>query len=213
VIAAEFTGGWQRASMSLDGAPPFEDMVVWWLQSSTKHADLRVPLTPVGDCICFAGTTVWEPPSLTWIPDLELVPNEFPDTGMVTWDGEDLLEAGTFVIDGAEVGYVERWRRLPDAAGPLLALSKPAGRIVCTGSLALTVVDERPLGGEFKAVAWRLMNEAWTLNHCWPADATAARPPAPAQLTTGMTVSLDDGELWTVDEATNPMERMASHHG
>jgi hypothetical protein len=213
VIAAEFTGGWLRVSMSLDGAPPFEDMVVWWLQSASKHADLRVPLTPAGDCIAFAGTTVWDPPSLTWIPDLELVPNEFPDTGVVSWDGEDLLEAGSFVIDGADVPYVERWQRLPDTAGPLIALSKPAGRIVRTGALALTVVDERPSGGEFKTIAWRLIDGVWALNHCWPAEASAARPPAPGKLSAGMTVALDDGELWTVDEAVYPTERMATSHG
>lgn len=213
MIAAEFTGGWLRVSMSLDGAPPFEDMVVWWLQSASKHADLRVPLTPAGDCISFAGTTAWDPPSLTWIPDLELVPSEFPDTGVVSWDGEDLLEAGSFVIDGAEVPYLERWRRLPDTADPLLALSKPGGRIVRTGDLALTVVDERPTGGEFKAVAWRLINGAWTVNHCWPPEASAPRPPAPAHLTAGMTVALDDGEFWTVDEAVNATDRMAAQDG
>ncbi len=213
MIPAEFTGGWLRVSMALDGAAPFEDMVVWWLQSASRHADLRVPLTPAGDCIAFAGTTVSDPPSLTWIPDLERVPSEFPDTGVVTWDGEDLLEAGSFVIDGADVRYVERWRRLPDTAGPLLALSRPAGRIVQTGALALTVVDERPTGGEFAAIAWRLIDGAWTRGHCWPAEASAARPPAPGHLSAGMTVVLDDGEIWTVDEAVNPTDRMATSHG
>ena len=93
MIPAEFTGGWVRASISLDGAEPFEDTLVWWLQSTSKHADLRLPLVE-GEVISFAGTTTWEAPSLTWIPDLELVPNEFPDTGVVSWDGDDLLEAG-----------------------------------------------------------------------------------------------------------------------
>ena len=203
MIPAEFTGGWVRASMSLDGAAPFEDTLVWWLQSSTKHVDLRVPIE-AGEVISFAGTTTWEAPSLTWVPELQLVPSEFPDTGIVSWDGEDLLEAGTFLIDGAEVGYLERWQRLPQTSGPLQALSRPGGRLVRTGVLALSVVDERDCGGVFNAVAWRLSGDAWTLDHCWPADASAPKPPRPAaELAAGDTVALDDGADWVVDEALN----------
>lgn len=202
MIPAEFTGGWLRVSMSLDGAPPFEDAVVWWLQSTSRHADLRVPLATEGEAIAFAGTTSWDAPVLTWLPELELVPSEFPDTGVVSWDGEDLLEAGTVRVDGGDVGYLERWRRLPDTAGPLLALSRPGGRLVSTGSLALTAVDERPGGGAFNAVAWRLTDDVWTVDHCWPADASAPPPPS-AELTAGAELTLGDGALWTVDELTS----------
>jgi hypothetical protein len=149
---------------------------------------------------------MWDEPSLTWIPDLELVPNDFPDTGVVSWDGADLLETGTTVVDGADVTYVERWRRLPDTAGPLLALSKPAGRLVLTGSLALSIVDDRPAGGAFNAVAWRLTEGEWTVDHCWPADASAPPPPKSVD---GPTVVLEDGELWTIDDASE----MAVAHG
>ncbi len=209
MVPAAFTGGWVRASMSLDGAPPFEDTLVWWLQSSTKHVDLRLPLA-TGDVISFAGTTTWQAPSLTWVPDLELVPGEFPDTGVVSWEGEDLLEAGTFLIDGTEVGYVERWKRLPDTSGPLQALSRPGGRLVRTGSLAMTVVDDRDSGGVYNAVAWRLVDEAWTLDHCWPPDAAAPPPPPPAvELRSGTSLALDDGANWTVDESV----KLAGTHG
>jgi hypothetical protein len=200
VIPAEFTGGWVRASIALGGAPAFEDTDVWWLQSYSKHADLRVPRTPGGDVVCFAGSTVWTAPFLTWVPDLELVTSGFPDTGVVSWDGADLLEAG---ITDSGVGYVERWRRLPDTAGPLLALRKPSGRLVRTGSLALTVMDGRPAGGAFNAVAWRLAGDVWTVDHCRPADASAPPPPVSADLTAGTSVVLDDGARWTVDEASN----------
>lgn len=209
MIPAEFTGGWVRASMSLDGAEPFEDTVVWWLQSTSKHVDLRLPLVE-GEVISFAGTTTWEAPSLTWVPDLELVPNEFPDTGVVSWDGDDLLEAGTFIVDGSEVGYVERWQRLPDTSGPLQALSRPGGRLVRTGSLALTVLDERDSGGVFNVIAWRLAEGAWTADHCWPPDASAPPPPSPAvELEAGASIVLDDGATWTVDETL----KLAVAHG
>ena len=209
MIPAEVTGGWIRASMSLDGGEPFEDTLVWWLQSSTRHVDLRVPHAD-GEVISFAGTTTWAAPSLTWVPDLQLVPSEFPDTGVVSWDGEDLLEAGTFIIDGSEVGYVERWQRLPDTRGPLQALSRPGGRLVRTGVLALTVVDERDSGGAFNVIAWRLVDDAWTLDHCWPPDASAPKPPPPTvELVAGTSVALEDGLNWTVDESL----KLAVTHG
>jgi hypothetical protein len=208
VIPAEFTGGWVRASISLDGSAPFEDTLVWWLQSSAAHADLRVPHSQLngttgGEVISFAGETVWTSdsrnvPSLTWIPALELVPNDFPDTGVVSWDGADLLEAG--VCGG--VPYVERWQRLPGTAGPLQALSRPGGRLVRTGALALTIVDDRATGGAFNAVAWRLVDDAWVVAHRSCADALAPAPPTAVDLGVGTLVLLDDGAFWTVNEAS-----------
>jgi hypothetical protein len=197
VIPAEFTGGWVRASISLDESEPFEDTLVWWLQSTSAHADLRVPFGD-GEVISFAGETVYKDPSLTWIPALELVPNEFPDTGVVSWDGPDLLEAGA----AGELSYVERWQRLPDTLGPLQALSRPGGRIVRTGSLALSIVDERESGGSFNAVAYRLTDDVWTVDHSSAADASAPAPPLAVDLGVGTLVLLDDGALWTVDEAS-----------
>lgn len=203
MIPPEFTGGWRRISISINAGPPVEDSVVWWLQSVTRHADLRVPRDPGVEAVSFAGTTVWDAPSLTWLPDLEWVPNDVPDTGVVSWDGADLFEAGTSVVDGAQVAYVERWRRLPETRGPLLALRRAHGRLVRTGTLALTVVDERPCGGGFSAVAWRLVEDAWTVDHCWPADASAAPPPASNdELTVGSLIGLADGALWIVDETS-----------
>ncbi len=200
MIPAEFTGGWLRASIALDGGEPAEDSLVWWLQAPSKHADLRVPLSSGGQSMSFAGTTVYEEPSLTWLPDLELVPSGFPDTGVVSWDGDALLEAGSFVVDGRDVPYLERWVRLPDTDGPLLALSRPGGRLVRTGVLALTVVDERATGGAFNAVAWRLTDSGWVVDHCWPADASAPPPPLTIE---GASVVLADGLAWSVDETSS----------
>jgi hypothetical protein len=197
VIPAEFTGGWVRASISLADSEPFEDTLVWWLQSTSAHADLRVPFGD-GEVVSFAGETVWADPSLTWIPAMELVPNDFPDTGVVSWDGADLLEAGV----SGEVSYVERWQRLPGSLGPLQALSKPSGRIVRTGSSALSIVDERESGGAFNAVAYRLVADAWTVDHRSAAGATAPAPPLAVDLAVGTLVLLADGDLWTIDEAS-----------
>ncbi len=221
MIPPDFTGGWARVSISLDGAAPFEDTTVWWLQAASKHADLRVPLSgsgsgsalmaasdPAPGVMAFAGTTHWEAPSLTWVPEVELDPSELADTGVMSWDGEDMLEAGETVVDGRRLRYVERWRRLPGTASPLIALSAPDGRLVRAGELALTVIDQRAAGGAFRAVAWRLVDGEWTTSHCWPPEAKAPAPPTSADLATGAIVTLDDGSHWTVDEAEN---RAVSH--
>jgi hypothetical protein len=202
-IPEALTGGWKRVSISLGGEPPSEDMDVWWLQTATRHADLRVPhgiADPCAEqCLSFAGTTSWDEPWLTWTPELTLLASEEIDTGRVSWDGEDMLEAGSTTIDGSEVGYVERWRRIPSTSRPHAALSTSYGRLVRTGSRAISIVDARPSGGSYQAVAWRWAGGAWTVDHAWPQGAAA---PAPPLTISGPTVRLADGLDWTVDEVT-----------
>jgi hypothetical protein len=202
MIPVEMTGGWVRKGIALDGAEPVEDALVWWLQAPSKHCDLRVAFDTSSGAkglMSFAGTTTWADPALTWSPEIELNPSSSEDVGVITWDGEDLMEAGTLVDGEREVSYVERWRRLPRSDGELLALSCPHGRLVRTGHYALTIVDERRTGGAFAAVAWRLQDGGWTVDHCWPTGVTAAAPPS--AITDGdRTVLLDDGVEWTIDE-------------
>lgn len=193
------TGGWVRTGIAIDDAGPAEDMVVWWLQAPTRHCDLRVPFDRNRPAMSFAGTTIWAEPSLTWVPEIELEPNDELDTGVVTWDGADLMETGTYLRDGITGSYVERWQRLPGSDGELMALSSAHGRLVRTGPYALTIIDERPAGGAFAAVAWTLSADSWTVHHCWPAGAVAPAPPL--SLASGQTtVRLSDGLEWQVDE-------------
>jgi hypothetical protein len=189
--------------MAVGDGPPEESMDVWWLQAPSRHADLRTPRRAgsfADPVLSFAGTTTWDGAWLTWTPDLTLVPSDRPDTGLVSWDGDDLMEAGTFDDDGVPVPYVERWRRLPDSATPMVALSSPGGRLVRTGAYALTILDRRDAGGAYTAVAWRLVDDAWTVERTYPHGGVA--PPPPLELT-GPTVRLSDGQDWTVDENSN----------
>jgi hypothetical protein len=191
------TGGWVRNGIAVDGAPATEPALVWWLQAPSKHADLRVPLDGEQGLMCFAGTTSWSDPSLTWTPELELDPSAFEDVGVISWDGPDLMEAGSFTDGSREVGYVERWQRLPGSDGALLALRTGNGRLVRTGDYALTVVDERPSGGAFAAVAW-VLRDGWVVDHCWPPGAVL---PPPVEVADGdRTAVLADGREWVVDE-------------
>lgn len=192
------TGGWVRNGIALDGAAPLEDSLVWWLQAPTRHVDLRLPRQGTQAVTCFAGITTWAAPSLTWTPDLQLEVSDAVDTGVCTWDGADLLEAGSFLSGGREVGYVERWQRLPGSDGELLALSTAHGRLVRTGDYALTVLDDRGCGGAFVCVAWSREGSSWSVHHSWPAGALAPAPPA--YVGDAAAVALEDGRTWIVDE-------------
>jgi hypothetical protein len=198
MIPAEMTGGWVRNGIAVGGAQPTEPAQVWWLQAPSRHADLRVPHEGTNGLMCFAGTTTWSEPSLTWVPEVQLEASGFEDTGVCTWDGADLLEAGTFSEGSREVSYVERWQRLPGSDGEQLALSTEGGRLVRTGDYALTVLDTRASGGDFACVAWVLRDSGWVVDHCWPPGAQA--PPPPAEVGQEPVVTLADGRSWTVDE-------------
>ena len=200
-IPAEHTGGWQRITIAVGDGEPYEDSTVWWLQAPSRHADLRTPLADGNGAepMCFAGTTSWEDPSLTWAPALELTPSAFVDIGAISWDGDDMLEAGEFAGDDGAVGYVERWRRLPDSEGPLLALEREGGRIVRAGRYALTVLDDRPQG-DFVGVAWELDGGRWVEQRRWPPTVAGAAPPPPLALPAGITVVLEDARVWVVVE-------------
>jgi hypothetical protein len=201
VIPAEMTGGWVRSGIALDGGRPREDLLVWWLQAPSKHCDLRVPLIGAEGPMSFAGITTWLDPCLTWTHELELEHDarQDDDSGIVTWEGADLLETGTFRLDNREVAYVERWRRLPGSDGELLALSCANGRIVRTGRYALTIIDDRPSGGRFAALAWTLEADVWTRHHGWPSNAIAPEPPGAIERGAS-TVELADRVQWTIDE-------------
>ncbi|HVU74222.1 MAG TPA: hypothetical protein VHE83_14750 [Mycobacteriales bacterium] len=201
-IPDELTGGWERVTIAIGDAEPHEDCLVWWLQAPSRHADLRIPTADSGRPLCFAGTTSWKEPSLTWTPAVTLEPSDGVDTGVISWDGDDLLEAGTFATDAGPVRYVERWRRLPGSDVPLLALERDDGRIVRAGPYALTLLDTRP-GGAFLAVAWRLRGDRWVEEHRWPPDSTATAASPPTEMPKGITIVLDDARVWVVVEAVS----------
>ena len=165
MIPDAFQGAWQRVSIAVDDGPPEEPATVVWVQTEEAYADLRIPTG--GDDrqpMSFAGTTSWDEPHLTWHHEIDLADEPGDgDVGEVAWDGDDLVETGTFTDDdGSLHTYVEVWRRLPGSDGPRhTELLGPTGLRVRAGDHALTVVDERPQGGEYRACYRRLDAGAW----------------------------------------------------
>lgn len=154
MIPEAFVGAWQRVSIALGDEPASAGAHVMWVQGWSAYADIRVPLVAGGDGLdCFAGHTSWEPPCLRWGHDIDLAggPAAVTDVGFVEWDGADLIERGTFVIDGAEVAYVEVWRKLPATGGLVVEMTDDGFTHVQVGEHALTIVDERATTGQFSA--------------------------------------------------------------
>lgn len=199
----ELQGAWQRIDIAVDGAEPAETQTVWWLQAPTAFVDVRVPLAD-GDADSFAGHTTWEAPSLTWHRALDLHEQPVADTGVITWDGDDMMETGVFGFAGqAPVPYVERWRRLADpGGGGYVALRADVARLVVVGNYAITIVDDRAAGGSYRATGWHRPSVLWEETVSWPpAHAGVSQPPDDTGgWSAGDAVRLDDGTTWVVDE-------------
>ncbi|CAN5792534.1 hypothetical protein BH10ACT1_BH10ACT1_39180 [soil metagenome] len=207
-IPDAFTGGWHRVSIALDGGPAHERSEVWWLQTPTRYADVRVPLTEGTDPDSFAGSCTWDEPALTWSHDLDLRGWATSDTGRARWEGDLLIEEGD--------GYVEVWERIPGSVGPAVALGRDhpsagAAVLVRTGDVCLTLEDARPLGGRYRAVARRRDGERWTVALELPpgaadpdarmaGESVLPEPPPLDGLAVGDVVELADGLRWTVEE-------------
>ncbi len=126
-----FEGLWKRRSISIDGVEPMEPGHVYWFQSGDAFLDIRQPRSqgPMSGPGCVAGRTRWSAPELTWEHHLDThrldalaargmsVPGEpdgamDADVGVITWDGDTLIEAGSCVLDGRTASYIEEWERI-----------------------------------------------------------------------------------------------------
>jgi hypothetical protein len=198
VIPDRYVGGWVRASIALGDGSPYEDTDVVWLQAGPHFADLRIPRDGVAvpgtrpaQVMCFAGHTEWRsepegahPERLRWIHDIDLL--SWPaDEGAVWFEGEELIEAGTFTIDGEDVAYTEVWHRLPGSDGPWSVHRSVTGLLVRVGDHALTIADGRDAGGSVQA-AYRVRTDGdWQLRRALGPDAASLPEPgaAPADWT------------------------------
>jgi hypothetical protein len=195
VIPEGFRGAWQRISLSIDGGPWYEPSRAVWVQASTAFADLRLPIRggaapdPDGGCpshpsVSFAGAARWDEPYLSWNHRLDLHHEAGTDDGATDvaatgWQDGCLVMAGSFDRGGRRVPYVEMWERLPGSDGAVIALvrSDGLGVMVQCGDHAVTVVDERPNGGWYRACYRRGASRGWPVALALGAGSSAL--PAP----------------------------------
>jgi hypothetical protein len=128
-IPPALVGVWRRESVTLAGMRglpegPFETSDVLWFQARSRYADLRVPhagdaspATPFATAEAFGGRQRWRPPCLRFQHELDRCGTLADDEGELAWEGDTLLECGTFELDGRECTYLERWVRV-SAPGP-----------------------------------------------------------------------------------------------
>jgi hypothetical protein len=150
--------------VSIDRSEPFELQRVYWLQTESVYADLRVPFHPAGGTACFAGRSGWEGDRYRWSHLLELStpePKDAPDDiGDLTWKGDRLIERG-LLAGGAT--YEEVWRRLPGDRGQPEVLEAAHACHVRVGNYAVTIVDTRP-GGSFNACYRVRTTHGWEIS-------------------------------------------------
>jgi hypothetical protein len=111
-VPENLIGVWQRESIQINDDPPYEDSRVLWLQVPYRYADMRVPISNAQeDQMAFAGGQLWSEPLLTFHHELDLAGSLSKDAGILSWDGETLVESGSVELPDGVINYVERWRR------------------------------------------------------------------------------------------------------
>jgi hypothetical protein len=181
-LPPRFHGAWERSALTLDGEAVIDAGRAVWVQAATFFVDVRGPGGFASDT-CFAGTTKWTEPYLAWTHTIDRAGAEAgqdtddgEDRGHITFDGNDLIEEGSFIA-GAERSYAERWTRLPGPLLPVLAAASPNGLSVRVGDHAAAVVDARAEGGAFVAAYWQWRDSEWQLQLEVEGDVASLPPP------------------------------------
>ncbi len=179
-VPARYRGVWKRTLLQTPSSRD-ETTFVRWMQTSSWHADLRVPLQarsqpassgPTSDIASddlrlalqqgFCGQT-----SVTWHDGAERCtwhrhrdfqpPGPNPDTGRVEFDGPDRM-----VEYGVHGDYLEIWDRLPDSTGRFAVLVQLADRHATRSFDAALLI------------AGRFAMRVRPRTAAWPADTTTA---------------------------------------
>ena len=117
----DLVGIWQRESIAIDGAEPFEDSVVYWLHAGDFYADMRWPISSLDDSkkSAFAGTAEWSAPNMRFSHELDYSDDVQEDVGHLSVFGGKLLEHGEVIISGQTIKFQETWRPLYPNRGEL----------------------------------------------------------------------------------------------
>lgn len=129
-IPKNYIGVWERKKLRRGTAPWDLTTRVYWLQTSSWHADIRVPadrpdfagVDSLAACSdeqlkallsqeAFCGTTIVQDDICRWVRQLDFRLRETNDFGRMVFEGNALEEFGV------ETDYYELWDRLPKSDG------------------------------------------------------------------------------------------------
>tara|TARA_R110001599_G_scaffold43803_3_gene130882 strand:+ start:21067 stop:21822 length:756 start_codon:yes stop_codon:yes gene_type:complete len=122
-VPETYMGVWQRTLLRTADGHEDRTTRVFWLQTASLHADLRMPdPTPmtVDQRISqggFAGLTEVQGDRCQWHRLLDFHPDSGTDVGHMAFNGPD--EVHETALDGS---YLEIWQRLPESVGPSQAM-------------------------------------------------------------------------------------------
>ncbi len=172
VREADLTGAWRRRRLTVCGAVLQRRTVCTWLQAGRWFVDVRTG----GAAAAFAGTSVWDAPSMRWLHLVDSARGRpVDDRARLRWDGATLVERGRL----SGVPFVERWSRLDGDRRPLdvrvfPAPGHPAGVYVRVGTWAAAVLRLDP--GSAAAVWQRSNRHGWLLQQAFGAVELLAHP-------------------------------------
>ena len=140
LIPEHYIGVWQRKKLRRGDAPWDLTTRVYWLQTPSWHADIRVPaerpdFSGVGSLAAcsdvqlkalleqeaFCGITIVQREICHWVRQIDFRLRETNDFGRMVFEGDTLEEIGV------ETDYYELWQRLPGSDGLSYVLEQVVG--------------------------------------------------------------------------------------
>ncbi len=184
-LPEKFIAAWNRSEAIVDGEVDVTAGPTVWVEAGSVYVDVRGPGGFASD-MTFAGTTSWVEPHLTWAHAIDSYvesdgEDEGGDVGLISYDGDAMIEQGEYVEDGRTIRYSERWEKLPGGDGPVLAAVTVGGIAVRVGEHASVVVDTRATGGAIAARYSHWDGTAWQPGIEFGDEAALALLPAPLE--------------------------------
>ncbi|WP_339672194.1 hypothetical protein [Dasania marina] len=163
VVPNKLIGAWLRESFQMAEGAVSEDSSVIWLQTSNRFIDVRICLPGhKANPESFGGTVCWLAPQLTFNHDVDLN-NEGVDVGVISWQGDVLIEDATFEEKGQVVNMQERWLRQTPYSSPSVAMELHNASNTLKG-VAVKVGDHAAVivaGDEFSSAYFIFINGVW----------------------------------------------------
>jgi Protein HRI1 len=190
-LPQEFIAAWARGELIVDGKPVEGAGRAVWVEAGTAYVDVRNG-EGFASGTTFAGLASWDEPHLTWAHAIDAESDGGADVGLMSYDGDDLIEEGEY-FDDRVVRYSERWVRLAGSDGAVLTASADGGLAVRVGDHASVIVTRAADGGGVAARYDCWDGSAWRTEIEY--GAAAERSLLPPPLEPG--AELPGGWTWT----------------